>query len=440
MVGIRVPRPSAGKLTCTFQLRPWHQTHPITPQLRQIATAPTCAISSHSHLSRSDTSITVSDEPRHAGVCETMAMAMAKVASGGRREHVVAARPALVDFFSGCGGTSVGFRAAGMRILAGIDNDSSSGATFEKNFSEATFVSSDICSMKPADLSTVMESAASSPVVFSACAPCQPFSKQRRETKTDDDRVPLLLEFYRFVKYFLPVCIFIENVPGMQRGVDSDFPFQVFQRRIKRLGYKTCTGVISSASYGVPQRRQRLVALASRLGKIELPPATHGPGTSNPKYSTVRDWIGDLPSITAGEEHSFIANHRASGLSDLNLQRIRATPEGGGRSDWPVGLLPRCHSNGYSGHTDVYGRMSWDLPATGLTTRCISYSNGRFGHPVQDRAISIREAASIQTFPRDFVFSGNWESMGRQIGNAVPVLLARQFGMQIMDHISEHGY
>jgi DNA (cytosine-5)-methyltransferase 1 len=364
-------------------------------------------------------------------------MVMTKAECHPEHDGVAAQAPVLVDFFSGCGGTSLGFRRAGMRVLAGIDNDPSSGTTFEKNFPEATFFSRDIRSMCPSDLSAVVESAVAAPLVFSACAPCQPFSKQRRQTKVGDDRIPLLSEFFTFVAHYLPACIFIENVPGMQRGADSESPFQDFQYKIeKELQYQTCIGVVSSASYGVPQRRYRLVALASRLGPISFPPATHGPGTNNPTYSTVRDWIFDLPPLEAGEEDSSVPQHRASGLSDLNLRRIRATPESGGRSDWPKELELKCHTNGYKGHSDVYGRMSWDLPATGLTTRCISLSNGRFGHPTQPRAISVREAACIQTFPRNFIFTGNWESMGRQIGNAVPVLLARQFGAQIVEHIT----
>lgn len=346
--------------------------------------------------------------------------------------------PVLVDFFSGCGGTSLGFRTAGIRILAGVDNDPSSGTTFERNFPEAKFIDRDIRSMRPAELADVIGPVESSPLIFSACAPCQPFSKQRRQTKVSDDRIPLLLEFYKFVEYFMPTCIFIENVPGIQRGAAAASPFQEFREKVEKLNYYVSADVVSSASYGVPQRRHRLVALASLLGPITFPSPTHGPGRNHPKYSTVKDWIGDLPPIVAGEEHSTIPNHRASGLSELNLRRIRATPEGGGRKDWPKELELSCHTNGYKGHSDVYGRMSWDAPATGLTTRCISLSNGRFGHPKQDRAISVREAACLQTFPIDFIFTGNWESMGRQIGNAVPVLLASQFGTQIVSHIDEH--
>ena len=370
-------------------------------------------------------------------ICETMTMHAPREPCA---DHGVDT-PCLVDFFCGCGGTSAGFRAAGARVLAGIDNDRSSGLTFARNFPEALFIGSDIKNVAFADLEDVVGSAGSSPLVFSACAPCQPFSKQRRGPRKDDAKAPLLLELMRFVRHFMPTCIFIENVPGMQRGLNSEFPLQEFESSITDLGYFMTIKIISSAQYGIPQRRLRLVALASLLDAIDIPKPTHGPGTDTPNYSTVREWIGDLPPLEAGEKHSTIPNHRAAGLSDLNLKRIRATPEGGSRTDWPDDLLPPCHSNGYDGHTDVYGRMAWDAPATGLTTRCISYSNGRFGHPDpgQDRAISVREAACLQTFPRDFIFEGNWESMGRQIGNAVPVRLAQVFGAHIAEHIAERA-
>jgi DNA (cytosine-5)-methyltransferase 1 len=121
-------------------------------------------------------------------------------------------------------------------------------------------------------------------------------------------------------------------------------------------------------------------------------------------------------------------------LSDENLQRIRVTPEGGGRESWPERLLLPCHKNDYEGHTDVYGRMRRNALASALTTRCISLSNGRFGHPVQDRAISVREAACLQTFPRSFIFEGSLNGMARQIGNAVPVVLAKRFGRMFKAH------
>ena len=227
-------------------------------------------------------------------------------------------------------------------------------------------------------------------------------------------------------------------MPGIQRVAGSSV-ISRFKKRLEESGYHSTAGIIESQKYGVPQRRRRLVLLASRYAKINLPEPTHGPG-SETSYSTVRDRIGHLPPIAAGETHPYVPNHRAANLSQLNLRRIKATPPEGSRTDWPEELHLACHTKrGYSGHTDVYGRMKWNSTATGLTTRCISLSNGRYGHPEQHRAISVREAASLQTFPEDFIFHGSLNSQARQIGNAVPVLLAEKFGKHILDHFSRYA-
>lgn len=324
-----------------------------------------------------------------------------------------------------------------MDIALGIDIDREAERTFRRNFPEAQFIRSDITTLKTGALRSYIDR--DQPLLFSACAPCQPFSKQRRGRSKDDERVPLLLEFVRFVRYYKPMYVFVENVPGLQTLSAEMGPLPEFTRRMKSLGYNLEARVIESCDYGVPQRRRRLVIIGSRGLSLSFPEPTHGPGTRRPTYPTVWDWIGDLPPIVAGETHPDVPNHRASGLSPLNQQRIRATPEGGGREHWPRRLLLRCHHDDYEGHTDVYGRMRRDAPASGLTTRCISLSNGRFGHPVQDRAISVREAASLQTFPRTFTFEGSLNSMARQIGNAVPVVLARQFGRAFVRHYLRHA-
>ena len=194
---------------------------------------------------------------------------------------------------------------------------------------------------------------------------------------------------------------------------------------------------VRAADFGGPQWRPRLILLASRRGTPAFPATTNGGGGTLPDYSTVRDWIGDLPPIGAGERHPDDPDHQASKLSSLNLERIRRTPEGGGRADWPSRLRLGCHDRmlrdaGVEGHSDVYGRLSFDKPASGLTTRCVSYSNGRFGHPVRDRAISLREAARLQTFPASFRFEGGLGSKARQVGNAVPPLLAERFGLALL--------
>lgn len=329
-----------------------------------------------------------------------------------------------------------------MDVVLGLDWDGDAERTFRLNFPEATFEAGDIRLVEERFVDELVAEQTPHPVLFCGCAPCQPFTKQNttRPKPGEDDRVPLLLEFLRFIQRSLPDVVFVENVPGIQSVCPDSEPLRGFLRGLKDAGYlePTCESV-PLKRYGVPQGRRRFLLLASRHGQLGLPDETHGPGTANPKFATVRDWIGYLPEIGAGETHPRIPDHRAARLSALNLRRIRATPEGGGNRDWKeVGLRLECHK-GATGYSDVYGRMWWDRPASGLTTRCISYSNGRFGHPEQDRAISVREAACLQTFPRDYQFAGSLNSRARQIGNAVPVRLATVVGRHVKTHLAEAG-
>ena len=337
----------------------------------------------------------------------------------------------LADFFSGCGGTTLGFADAGMTPALAIDWDPDAAATYRLNFPTTAVIERDIRQLEVGEVSDEWPSEGSVRL-FAGCAPCQPFAGHRHKPTEKDSRSFLLLEFLRFVKALNPELIFVENVPGMQRLSTSQGPFAEFVDEVSRT-HHVSYDTISSADYGVPQTRRRLVLVASRLGAIGIPPPTHGPTTHNP-HSTVREWIDGLPSILAGQDELEVGSHRAMRLSTLNLERIRATPEGGDRRDWPRHLWPDCHQDGFEGHTEVYGRLSWDSPAPTLTTRCISYSNGRFGHPSQDRALSAREAARLQTFPTSFQFAGSLTSQARQIGNAVPVVLARHFGQHLMEH------
>jgi len=341
------------------------------------------------------------------------------------------ARIQVADFFSGCGGTSAGLRQAGMQIVLGIDADPDAAATFQLNFPEAHFIQKDIRLVRTRDLKCYFDPAC--PVLFSACAPCQPFSKQNRAKRRADVRASLLDELHRFVRHLKPDYIFLENVPGIQRVRSRRGPLARFLRLLATLGYNVNCQVVDFLDYGVPQTRRRFVLSASRSGNVCLPRPTHGTRHGNTPRSTVWEWIGDLPAIPAGGKSENIPNHEAAALSPLNLRRIASTPEGGDRRDWPDALVLDCHQ-GHEGHTDVYGRLHKDRPASTLTTRCISYSNGRFGHPTQHRALSVREAASLQTFPRDFLFVGSLAAMAIQIGNAVPVLFARKFGESTLDH------
>ena len=337
------------------------------------------------------------------------------------------------DFFSGCGGTSCGMQSAGMTVRFGLDVDPDAKMTWETNYKKAEFVCKDIRQVSAEDVSPYIKRHPGRPLLFGACAPCQPFSKQNRIRNDADGRRDLLGEFHRFVKAYLPEYIFVENVPGIQATEQHNGSLADFTRLLDNLDYSYDVGIVMAHHYGVPQSRRRLILLGSRLDSIKIPPPTHGPGTGHPSLPTVWEWISHLPPIKAGETHPRIANHRAAQLSLLNLRRIAAIPPGGDRRDWPQELELPCHQR-HSGYTDVYGRMKKNRPAAALTTRCISLSNGRFGHPVQNRAISVREAACIQTFPMNFNFHGTLNSMARQVGNAVPVAMAKVFGDLIIRH------
>jgi len=327
-----------------------------------------------------------------------------------------------------------------MKIAFALDHDADAKASFKANFPDVHFEFADIRKVDIEAIRLRVEMDRPNPVLFSGCAPCQPFTKQntKRPKFAQDERVPLLTHFVSLVEACRPDVLFVENVPGLQKLDRTNQLFGNFLKRLDAAGYKADYQPIVLAKYGIPQSRRRLVLVGSCHGAIRLPDETHGQGTPNERYATVRDRIAHLPPIRAGEEHNDVPNHRAANLSPRNLERIRATPEGGGNRDWPEHLQLPCHKD-FSGYSDVYGRMSWNTPASGLTTRCISYSNGRFGHPEQDRAISVREAACLQTFPEDFVFKGSMNSMSRQIGNAVPVRLAEVMGHRFIKHLKDVG-
>lgn len=342
----------------------------------------------------------------------------------------------VFDFFSGCGGASPGFQEAGMEVVFALDWDPDAKRSYIQNFPSVTFEDRDIRQVHVKSVKQVVSQVRPSPVLFCECAPCQPFTNQRttRPLHGEDSKVPLLLEFLRFVRECKPDIVFVENVPGIQNLSPDMQPLRGFVDGLKEAGFtRLVYDSIPLKQYGVPQGRHRFLLLASRHGILELPPETHGPGTSNLSFSTVKEWIGDLPAIGAGETHPDIPHHRAAILSELNLKPIRATPQGGGNRDWPESLKLNCRK-GITGYNDVYGRMSWDRPATERTARCISYSNGRFGHPDQNRAISIREAAHLQTFPNDYVLAGNLNSVARQSNNSVSFRPVPLYGHYVSRH------
>lgn len=350
----------------------------------------------------------------------------------------------VFDFFSGCGGTSAGLKKTGMDIVLALDNDKDAIETFEKNIHPEKTICNDIRKVEIDEVKYYVDKYSKNHyILFCGCAPCQPFSSQNKKRfSSDDKRIDLLSEFLRFVKECNPDLILCENVPGLQK-IDKDGPLPSFVKTLKELGYSVPEPrIVDAQNYGVPQRRKRLVLIASKLGEPVYPQETHGVNTNKP-YKTVRDAIGyeKLPKINAGEEYfdkKRYPNHCAAGLQEINLKRLRQIKAGQGRRDWSKELHLECHKK-HSGHSDVYGRLEWDQPSVTLTTRCSSISNGRFGHPEQDRAISIREAACLQTFPKQFKFYGSGiGSLARQVGNAVPVELAEVFGKMFTDHCKQN--
>ncbi|OZC68626.1 DNA (cytosine-5-)-methyltransferase [Rhodococcus sp. 15-725-2-2b] len=334
---------------------------------------------------------------------------------------------AVVDFFAGCGGTSLGLRDAGLDIAAAVDNDPIAARSYSANFPQAHMFEKDIRELTVAELSKAIPDG---PLLFAGCAPCQPFSKQNRGRSALDPRRNLLSSFQLFVEQFLPDYVLVENVPGIQK-LEGSRLFQQFVASLKRRSYKVDVDVVSALDFGVAQTRRRLVLVASRVGQPELSKAV----VEMVRPRTVRDEIWDLPRLAAGETDPQDVDHVAMRLSPINLRRIQQTPEGGTRASWVDDeLILDCHRD-HNGHTDVYGRLAWDKPATAMTTRCISYSNGRFGHPDQDRAISVREAALIQSFPMDFTFAGTLTDRARQIGNAVPPRMAEAIGRELVGDV-----
>ncbi len=336
-----------------------------------------------------------------------------------------------IDLFCGAGGLTHGFVLEGLPVIAGIDMDPACRFPYEAN-NGAQFVERDISKVSVDELSELFGNA--DVKVLAGCAPCQPFSSyaQRYELVGKDGKWGLLYEFARLAKGVRPDIITMENVPT----VSKHEVFHDFVDTLKRLGYHVWFGVVDSSQYGVPQNRKRMVLLASLHAEIKMVEPT----CSKPK--TVRQAIGRLRALSAGESAPRDKLHISSTLTDKNLKRIQASLPGGTWRDWPKHLVADCHKaetgKTYSG---VYARMEWDKPAPTMTTQCFGFGNGRFGHPEQDRAISLREAAIIQSFPRDYAFipndaEVNFKVLGRLIGNAVPVDLGRAIARSINTHLA----
>lgn len=357
-----------------------------------------------------------------------------------------------IDIFSGCGGVSCGLSLAGFKIKSAVEIEERAVKTYLNYvpLSKVKVLNEDICNLGGKQILKAAKINKDDIYLFAGCPPCQNFSRQNplNRNKSEEERKKLLFQFLRIIEEIMPPFILMENVPGIKTSFNNAI-LSEFLERLRKY-YYVREDVLNAANYGVPQARKRFVLHAVRndineelktIGfSFDLPKATHDQKGNDglPKWKTVREAIGDLPIIKAGKEYKDdgkIHNHKCAGLSDTNLERMRAIRKNGGsRNGLPKDLVLDCHKkkdengNVFSGHGDVYGIMDPDKPAPTITGGCLCYSKGRYGHYSQDRAISIREAARLQTFPDDFIFSNSLMDSALQIGNAVPIDLVKASG------------
>ena len=337
-----------------------------------------------------------------------------------------------VDLFCGAGGLTHGFMLEGVKVRAGIDLDPACEYPFTHNNDGVAFLPKDITEITAEHLRPYFPEGEVK--LLAGCAPCQPFSTYSQGHRNEgDQKWTLLRQFARLAEELRPEIITMENVPKLKEHE----VFTDFVTALRELDYHVSHSVVDCRYYGIPQNRKRLVMFASQYGEVKLQEPTH----SEEDFVTVRHVIGSLEKIASGEASKSDPLHRASLLTEKNLERIQISKPGGSWRDWDRKLRTKCHTK-KSGKTypSVYGRMSWDEPAPTITTQCYGFGNGRFGHPEQDRAISLREAALIQTFPEHYAFlpSGQkacFKKTGRLIGNAVPVQLARAIAKSILTHL-----
>ncbi|MGE3342804.1 MAG: DNA cytosine methyltransferase [Vicinamibacterales bacterium] len=351
-------------------------------------------------------------------------------------------RAQVVDLFCGIGGLSYGFVKEGFNVTKGIDSDELCRFAYEENVG-ASFISTDVQDLVGVKARELFSSSGGRKILI-GCAPCQPFSiyagryrkAEKRSKKSGDSQWKLLRDFARIVKAAKPDVVSMENVPRVVRHR----VFKTFVNDLEKAGYTVSHYIVRAQHYGIPQRRTRLVLFASKLGRVDLIDPTHA---DRPR--TVRDAISHLPPIGAGSDKQDKRDrlHRSRALSEINRKRLRATKQGGSWKDWDEELLLACHKKKKgASFRSVYGRMTWDQPSPVITTQCLGLGNGRFGHPSQTRAISIREAALLQSFPASFKFVPSDKPvigvvLARQIGNAVPVRLGRAIARSIKRHLVE---
>lgn len=338
-----------------------------------------------------------------------------------------------VDLFCGVGGLTAGLIKSGIKVKAGYDIESACAYAYEFN-NNAKFIHKDVADVTGNEINQWYSGGVIR--LLAGCAPCQPFStyNQGRDT-SKDKKWPLLYHFARLIKEVQPELVTMENVPDViKHKVYHDFIHE-----LETLGYTIYAQEVACVDYGVPQTRRRHVVLASKIGDVQLIKPTHQTPVC------VKEVIAGLEPLGAGQKSDIDPLHTTAKLSALNFKRIKASKAGGTWRDWPEELRADCHKkdSGRS-YPSVYGRMEWSKPAPTMTTLCYGFGNGRFGHPEQDRAISLREAALFQTFPPHYQFASKdhpiiFKTIGRMIGNAVPVRLGEVVGESFVKSLNISG-
>lgn len=339
---------------------------------------------------------------------------------------------------------SQGLKQAGFVVSAAVEIEPAACATYSANHPGTVVFSQDICGITGQEL--LRTSPTGQIDLIAACPPCQGFSSLTAKYRRGDPRNELIFEFVRLVREILPAAIMMENVPGLANGAGSGL-FEKAMGDLEALGYSLAHDVLDVANYGVPQRRRRLVVLGSHRGEVTIPAPTHArePREGQEPWVTVRDTIAGKERPITLKRASCKGGGQQLGwnvvrdLSDLNMERLRAARPGKSRATLPVELRPQCHRDTDSGFSNVYGRMSWDEPAPTITGGCTTLSKGRFGHPSQLRTISVREAALLQSFPKDYRFDTPYmDKVCNIIGNALPPLFAEAMASACLRLIESH--
>ena len=330
-----------------------------------------------------------------------------------KQQNDFSQRPSAIDLFCGCGGMTEGLKQAGYKVLWGIDLAASPLMSYRANHPDVLVTEKDIRQVDCKDMMRILDLKKGDLDLLAGCPPCQGFSSIRTHNgrySIGDDRNDLIHDYFRFVESFRPKAVMLENVPGLK----DNWRFHNFIESMTSLGYKGEWKVLNVANYGVPQRRKRLIYVAAHEKDIRI---------SDRQYEkrTVRDAIGDLPP--AGTSGDFMHDFPEKRTEKIQKMIALIPRDGGGRSQLPDEYILPCHKRNPDGFKDVYGRMAWDNPSPTITGGCASPSKGRFLHPEENRCITLREAALLQGFPRNYIFPGGVakDRLALMVGNALPV-------------------